>query len=685
MSVPGKKLEFHPENGQCKWSAESFVLIGNLARCESVAALVTLWLLHAATPAFAKTESVPDWVHAAAAQSLPVYPEETKAVVLLDDTTYTVAPDGRAVEHVRRVVKILRPQGRAESVVHVWFDNETKILSMNVWSIGTDGHEYAMKDKEMTDQGFEDADVAFADDRYRVAHAPAGDPGAVIAYEYEQRARPFITEKTWFLQEDIPLLSESFTLQLPPGYTYATAWSHHPPVQAADLEGQRWRWEMKNVAGVELERIPLSPSAESLTARMTVHYAGPGLNASTEGTWSSIGEWYQRLYKDRVAATPEMSAKAQQLTAGKSDFFDKAEAIGDFVQRDVRYVAVEVGIGGYQPHAAADVFHNRYGDCKDKATLVAAMLSTVGIHAAPVMVDSERGVVDRDAPSLVGNHIITAIELPSGYTSSRLHTVVTAKSGRHYLIFDPTSEKTPFGQLEHELQGSYGLLLEDAQSEPIQLPLLDPALNTVRRSATFLIGPDGNLSGTVTERRFGDVSESRRVMYTSGDAKEQREYLDHILQHDFTIFTASDVKAANATSLDQDFTLTYTLSADGFARSMGPLLMVRPRVLGDISIPTDHKRRTVPIDMNETMQIMDDYSVQLPAGYVVDELPDPVKLDVGFASYQSAVEAKGSTLHYTRTYIVREIMLSPDRYADVQKLASVIAADEESKAILKKQ
>ncbi len=618
MSVPGTKPEFYHKSGRCKWLAERLALIENLARGVSIAAILTLWLLSAATPTFAKTDSVPDWVHAAAAQTLPVYPEETKAVVLLDDITYTVAPDGRAVEHVRRVVKILRPQGRSESVVQVGFDKETKILSMNVWTIGADGHEYAMKDKEMTDRGFEDADIAFADDRFRLAHAPAGDPGAVIAYEYEQRARPFIAEKTWFLQEDIPLLSERFTLELPPGYTYATVWSHHPPVQAADLEGKRWRWEMKNVSGVEVERVPLSPSAESLAARMTVHYAAPGLNASAQGTWSSIGEWYQRLYKDRVAATPEIAAKAQQLTAGKSDLFDKAEAIGDFVQRDVRYVAVEVGIGGYQPHAAADVFRNRYGDCKDKATLVAAMLSTVGIHAAPVMVDSERGVVDRDAPSLVGNHIITAIELPSGYVSPRLHTVVTAKSGRRYLIFDPTSEKTPFGQLEHQLQGGYGLLLEDAQSEPVLLPLLDPALNTVRRSANFLISPAGNLSGTVTERRFGDVSESRRLMYASGDAKEQREYLDHILQHDFTVFTASDVKAANTTALDQDFTLTYTLSADGFARAMGPLLMVRPRVLGDISILTDHRRRTVPIDLNETMQVMDDYLVQLPAGYVVD-------------------------------------------------------------------
>ena len=90
------------------------------------------------------------------------------------------------------VVKILRPQGREEAIIHVGFDKDTKILSMNVWSIGPDGHEYAMKDNEYRDVGLGDEDIAFADDRFRVAQAPAADPGGVIAYEYEQRERPLI-------------------------------------------------------------------------------------------------------------------------------------------------------------------------------------------------------------------------------------------------------------------------------------------------------------------------------------------------------------------------------------------------------------------------------------------------------------------------------------------------------------
>lgn len=646
-------------------------------------AIATALLLCTALPALGKGDLVPDWVRDAAAQKLPTYPPDTNAVVLLDSTTFTVDAHGQAVEHVRHVVKILRPQGRDEGIVHIDYDNDTKILSMGVWSIGPDGHEYAMKEKEFSDRALGEYEGVFSDDRFRVANAPGSDPGGVIAYEYQQRGRPLTNEETWEFQDELPHLTQNFTLELPSGYTFVTTWAHHAQAAPIDMQNQRWRWDLNNMPAVDLDEVPLSPNPEALAGRMTIRYSPSGLVA--DGTWQGIGVWYAPLMRDRIEPTPEITAKAQQLTAGKSDFFDKAEAIGGFVQKQVRYFGVELGIGGYQPHPASEIFHNMYGDCKDKATLTAAMLSAVGIHATLMMVDTHRGVVDPGAPSLMGNHMIAAIEVPKGYESSRLHSLVTVKSGRRYLIFDPTSDKTPFGQLEHDLQGSYGILMEGDATEAILLPVLEPSLNKINRTASFTLDDKGLLMGTVTESRFGDLSEARREVYADGDAKEQRDLLDHLLEGDFTTFNATDVKVANADALNKDFTLSYRLSADGYARSMGTLLMVRPRVLGSLVPRTDHKPRTVPINLNETMQATDDYSITLPSGYTVDELPSPVKLDLGFAAYESATEVKDNVLHYKRTYTVRQVTLPPDRYSEVQKLAGVIGADEQSRAVLKRQ
>jgi hypothetical protein len=644
-----------------------------------------LSVLFAPISARASKDSVPDWVRAAIAQPQPPYSAETSAVVLLDETILTVGNDGKAVERHRHVVKILRPKGREEALVEIPYDKDSKILSLHVWSVGPDGHEYAMKDNEIEDSGYPGSGGLYFDDRERTAKAPGRDPGGVVAYESEQRLRPYVHEHTWYFQDDIPQLNQSFTLELPPGYNYQTTWAHHAEVKASDLEHQRYRWEMASTPAIDLERVPLHPSFSALAGRMTVHYGPSGGTSSPLGTWQELGEWYDGVSRDRLVANPDIAAKAAELTAGKTDFYDKAEAVGEFVQKQVRYFVIEMGIGGWQPHPAADIFHNRYGDCKDKATVLSAMLSSVGIHSALMLVDTRRGVIDPASPSMSGNHMIGAIEIPKGYDSPKLRSVVTTKSGRRYLIFDPTWEMTAFGQLENNLQGSYGVLMEGKDTEAIQLPLLSPDLNRIQRSAKLQLQVDGSLKGSIVEKSFGDLSEYSRELYTQADAKEQQTELNRRLSEDFVSFNVSDVKVENVQSLNKDLTTSFNLSAERYGRNMGSLLMVRPRVLGSEGPPLDHKPRLVPIDLKQTMEAKDDFTIEVPAGYAVDEMPDPVKLDVGFASYESSTRLDGNTLHYTRTYTVRQVSLPADRYPDVQKLAATIEADEQNHAVFKKQ
>ena len=631
------------------------------------------------------SNSVPDWVKTAAQQTYPQVPESTKAVVLLEETSYTIDTKGQAVEHVRRVTKILRPQGRDYGYPVVYFDKDSKILSMHVWSIDPAGHEYALKDNELADVGLPGAGgELYNDNRVRVADPPGRDPGGIVAVEYEKRQRPYLAETNWMFQEEIPHITQNFTLVLPQNYTFTTTWAHHPKLDAIDLENRHYRWEMNNEPGIDLDRVPMSPAAASLAARMTVHYAGPGLAVPQEGTWQGIGEWFDGLSKDRVVPTPEITAKAQELVQGKNDFYEKAEAIGEFVQRDIRYVAVEIGVGGFQPHPAGDIYKGKYGDCKDKATLLSAMLSSVGIHGALLMVHTERGVIDPDAPSIIGNHMIEAIEIPQGFESAKLRSVVTAKTGKRYLIFDPTWDQTPFGQLENNLQASFGVLMDGSNSQVIQLPVLNPELNTIRRSATFQLDANGSIKGLVTDKRFGDLAERRRTIFERDTVKQQQEYMDRAAGQDLAAPSLTDLKVENVHALNKDLTTTYSLAADHYGSTTGPLLMVRPRVLGSISLPVDHKPRKVDIDLEQTMQDIDDFEIQIPEGYAVDELPDPVKVDLGFASYESSTEVHGQTLHYKRVYTQRQVTLPAAKYADLQHLAGVIGADEQSRAILKR-
>lgn len=644
----------------------------------------------AALPAFAK-DQVPDWVRQAAAQPTPAYPARTDAVVLLDEHTYTVQPDGRSIDHVRRVVKVLRPQGRKYAHMQAWFSNADKLRSMHIWSIGADGHEYAPKDGELIESSNWGGFALYSDDRARGGMPPAIDAGAISAMEYEREERPYHNDIIWFPEEPIPVLKETLTVELPPGFSSTSAWKGKPVSAPVDLEKGRTLWQADNLKPLRFENVRLAPSEESQAARLDVFYYGPTATQypSIHGTWKDVGVWYEAVARDRNKPDAAITAKAKELVAGKTDFRDRVEAIANFVQSDIRYVAIEIGIGGNQPHPASDIFKARYGDCKDKATLLSAMLEAVGIRSTWVMVDTERNVIADDAPSIVGNHMIAAIELPADYKPRDLYSVITAKSGKRFLIFDPTWEKTPFGDVESNLQGSTALLVDGADSQAIRIPVLPPERNRIDRVEQYKLADSGALTGNLQESRRGDIAADYRRHFAEVDQSRAAKYVERFAAEDLTSFELANIHVTNDADLSKPFTIRYDVEAPNYAQSAGPLLMVRPRVLGNESFGLDRaelgRKRTLPIDMGSTREVHDRTEIELPAGYTVDELPEPLHYNSDFATYTSNVTANGNKLQYDRTLVVRQISLPADQYPEVEELSRIINTDEQRTAVLKKK
>jgi hypothetical protein len=146
----------------------------------------------------------------------------------------------------------------------------------------------------------------------------------------------------------------------------------------------------------------------------------------------------------------------------------------------------------------------------------------------------------------------------------------------------------------------------------------------------------------------------------------------------------TNVKLENMLDVDKEIVLSYTVATGSYAKPMGSLLLVRPRVLGSDEMEVDNKPRNLAVNFGASMMKKDEFDVQLPDGYVVDELPDPVKMDVGFASYESKTTLDKNTLHYSRTYTMRAVEIPAKQYGDVKELEGVIAADERSNVILRK-
>ncbi|MFP5228483.1 MAG: DUF3857 domain-containing transglutaminase family protein [Acidobacteriota bacterium] len=659
----------------------------------SAAAHRILWkravlaLLVLSVPALARASKeppFPDWITSSVvAAPLQADWHEAKAVYLLEDSLVTVDPDGKAVLRYRAVVKILRQQGREYARPIASFSSDAKLRSFHVWSVGPDGHHYAMKDSEYTEVGVDNGSTLYGDDRARIANPPAADPGAIVAWETEEQLPSYFREDTWGFQNEVPTAHSVYEIDLPPGWHQEAVWSHHAAINPTEVAPNHFRWEQTNIDGIDLSNVPLAPAWSALAGHMTVHFAADPLPQG-DALWTRIGNWYTTLAAPRSEGGADIATEARSL-AGTGDFMARLDQVATFMQQQIRYVAIEIGIGGWQPHPAEDVFRSRYGDCKDKATLMIAMLDAVGIRAAWVSVDDRRGRIDPHAPSLFGDHMIVAIEIPRGYENPRLRAVATARTGKRYLIFDPTNQYVPIGELPEYEQGGYGVLAAGEDSQVLQLPILSPDTDTTQRSARFDLAPDGTLKGDVTVLHAGASSWSLRNRLSMESDKEQRELMEKSLQQDFSSFTLDEEKVGNVRQLDRPLELNYQVTAPAYAKSAGNLLLVRPRILGDLSRGLNDKPRTVPISFDGVGTWRDDFDVKLPPGYAIDDLPDPVSVDVGFATYHSEVKAQGGDLHYQREYVLKKLELAPADYPELRKLEAAIATDENSSAVLKKQ
>ncbi len=635
-----------------------------------------------------KTPPLPQWGLDASKTATPANAGDAPAALLYDEYLITVDDQNHAIERERSVTRILKPQGRQYAHCAAEYDTDAKLDYFHAWTIASSGQQFEAKDTDYRDVGASgDIDMQFAD-RFRVLNPPANDPGAVVICETEVHLRPYITSEDWQIQLPIPVADETLEIDLPAGGRFAQSWSRYEPVKPDEVGPNHLRWEIKDMPALDLENLHATPEWEALAARMSVKWGDSAVNG-IDNQWRAIGQWMDQLEAHRPDPTPEITAKAQELTAGAPDLYTKLDRITTYIQKNIRYFVVMRGIGGFQAHYAGDIYRNRYGDCKDKTTLLISMLQAIGIRAYYLHVDSARGVIDPREPSLIGNHMITAIELPQGENDPRLMARVKAVNGKTLLIFDPTDETTPVGLVRAQLQGAYGNLSNGADSQVLQIPILPPESAGLERTGAFTMAADGSIVGDITSVFTGVDAARERSFLKQNESKDVHDSLEKSLSFDLPGLTFKGYEFHQEDDLGKPIRLDLHVSAASYARTAGPLLLVRARVVGsqarEVPDLMESIVRKYPIEVGHPGRWRDSFDITLPAGYVVDETPDPVDIDTDFASYHSSVSAKGNVLHYQREYVVKQVEIPPAQASDFRKLEGAIAFDEKGAVVLKKQ
>jgi hypothetical protein len=629
-------------------------------------------------------DNAPSWMKQAAAISVPSFDKEVSAVVLYNEQLVTLGNDGVMTTTENYAVRILSREGRKKAIATaLYLVSSGKVRDIEGWLIRPDGTTKNYDKKSVLDI-ISDPDDVYNEYRVKIIDgSDDADTGYVFGYTVVSEDHPLYFQEKWFSQDNLPTIVSRYTLNLPTGWKASGITFNHTPL-APQVSGTSYTWELRNLPYIKHE--PLSPSFQNIVPWVAVNYAPD--NAAQSGNkvftnWTEVSRWSSALYDSQVIVDDAVAAKAQELTANAKTELEKIRAIAGFVQ-SLQYISIDIGVGsgnGYRPRPSNVVLNRGYGDCKDKANLMRALLKSIKIEAYPIAIFSGDPTFVREEWSSPAqfNHCIIAVKVSDATDTP---TVIKHATLGRLLIFDATDPDTSLGDLPDYLQGSFALIIAGDKGGLIKMPITTPESNTLERKITASLTADGGVSGTISEMANGQMSSTFRQEVRQLSAPDYKKALEGWLTRGATgaqliKYSSNDKKADSTFGLDVEFT------APRYAQLMqNRLLVFKPVIVGrrnGLSLTENSRINPVMLDS----QSMKETAVfTLPQGFVVDEMPDAVNLETPFGKYSTTYEVKEGKLLFTRSLTINRATVPVDKYNSVRDFYSKMREAEQSPVVL---
>ena len=501
---------------------------------------------------------------------------------------------------------------------------------------------------------------------YRQKHitVPGLRPGEILEYDMVTVIHtPLAAGQFWaeyeFDKSNINL-DESLDVDVPAGRELKLKCKPGMDPKITEANGRRiYHWQSSHV-----EREDPDKDKDKKKKHHSSDDDRPDVQLTTFESWEQLGRWYASLEKDRRIPSPEVRAKAAELTKGLTSDMQKTEGLYDYVAKNFRYVSLSLGVGRYQPHAASDVLKDQYGDCKDKHTLLASLLEAEGLHANSVLINSSRKL-DPDVPS------------PSQFD----HVITMLPMGGQEVWMDTTAEVAPFRLLAYTLRNKQALVVPPAELGSAAAPHLEktpsdtPMPDTENSVIDGKINDIGKLEAHVSYTFRGDEELLLRSVFRRvPQANWQRvaENINSGLGGDVTNLKVSDPADTN-----EPFTLAYDVSKPNFLDwSKKKTQIVLPLV--QFNLPEvddeDTDADADPLKLGPKAEYSYKIKLTLPAQYTA-HAPLAFSLKRDYAEYQASYQIDNGVFTAGRKLTLRQDELPTTRASDYASFRRAVAAD----------
>lgn len=581
--------------------------------------------------------------------SLAFAASASPATILKRTVDVVIDPGGKVSETHSLRVRVDSALDRADwSPYPIYIDENRKIDIVAAAVEKPDGTITKVEKKALDTVNVVSGGVLHDSQRYRTVAFPEAPDGSILVLTYNVSIKPYFPADSLAIQS----LAATDLLEIRisgggPGFRYRLDGPNLLPAGAITASPGGLSISARNVP----KRPELKNAAQRDTAGPILRYGwGP------PSKWSDVGEWYLGLLTDvpRGGAPVAQDATALKATDDRATI----QKLVEYVRTRVRYVAVEVGIGGYRPHPPDEVRTKGWGDCKDKATLLVDMLQSVGVEAYPALIlssDDERVDADFAAPDQF-NHMIVAIpEARLGATAG------LAIAGGFYFV-DPTQEKGGLTWFHRSTQDQQALVVRrGGNSVLVRTPKL-PGTDERHTEIRMMPRAAGGFEGEATLNFRGDLASWFIREGATRRAEEFRGDAEAVVR---SRLPGSDVKFSSWSKGEADvpdvtFKAAVTLPLAPAARS---LVLPASPFTPPLSI-LEGREADVVLDVPRATTR---WTVQLPSGWCAPRTPpQTVENEVGL--FRQKVEAAGQTVTVERHIEVRKDWVGKDLFPKLREL-----------------
>ena len=601
-------------------------------------------------------------------------PQELKTnaddVTRLENKTLDIKSIKEAYLYHRQVVTILN-KNSSNNLFYVSYDKSSKVKKIKARLFDANGNLIRKVDNDEIKDVSSVSDFSiYEDDRIKYLEITHNTYPYTVEFEYELQAKGVLLcyLPNWHIQGfGTSIQQASYQISLPQEIGI------HQKVMNIDLEATKaiegsntnYTWTVENLPAKKREVYGPSPSSVlpqvlvSLDEFEIENYIG------SMRSWKDFGHFMHELHKGRDQLSPAMQSEVKALTANANSTKEKIEILYNYLQENMRYVSVQLGIGGWQPFDAQYVEKNKYGDCKALTNFMKSMLKVADIEAYPVLIYSNP----------VPDH-----QVSEDFTSSKFnHVILNVPSENTWL--ECTSSDYPINYIGLSNANRNALMITETGGQLVKTPTMSASANVEHNNAIITLSGNGaaqikndiKLQGSKHEPYRG------RAFYFS---KEEFEKWFHSVSElpTFTIETL-DYQASNSSP---EFEINAVLQVNNYASKAGKRLFVPLNKINPFNrILKEYQSRQHPVVINTGYTEEDTIEFIFPEGYTLESTPQEViNVESEFGNYTLKMEKTTKGVLLKRSLTIKSSHQPAEKYDSLRAFFKEISKADNAKMVL---